>query len=512
MSKFYVTTPIYYINGLPSVGHAYSTIIADALARYHRMKGEEVRFLTGTDENSQKNVEAAERAGMKDDIQGYLDQMAARWQEAFDELGFTHDRFIRTTEADHAQAVEKFWKAVEKTGDIYLGEYVGLYCKGCEAFYGEADLVDGKCPLHKTVPEAIKEKNYFFRLTKYRDALLEHIGKHPDFVVPASRRNEIVSYIRDFMTDISISRASMKWGIPVPGDEKQRIYVWFDALINYLTGAGYGSDDAACAKWWPADLHIVGKDIIKFHCALWPAMLMSAGLPLPTRVLAHGFFTVNGEKMSKSLGNVIDPVQIARDYGNDVLRYFLMREIRLGEDGDFSLDRLAQRYDGELANELGNLAHRVLTMTEKYFDGTVPKRTDGFLAGAWDGYHLAMEELRVHDALEVVWKLVRESNQLIEERAPWKLAKLKEEKMLADTMYVLLETLRHISWMLVPIMPDTADRLLEKLGLAPAKEFSQAVEVAWRWGELAPGAKIEKGEPLFPRREGSQAAEARGNS
>ncbi|TAK03696.1 methionine--tRNA ligase [Patescibacteria group bacterium] len=505
MSKFYLTTPIYYINGAPHVGHAYTGIIADALARYRRMRGDEVFFLTGTDENSQKNVEAAEKAGKKDDIQGYLDTMAATWQETFDELGFTNDRFIRTTEAAHAKAVEKFWKAVEAKGDIYEGEYVGLYCKGCEAFYTETDLVDAKCPLHKTAPESIKEKNYFFRLTKYRDALLEHIGKNPDFVVPAARRNEIMSYIRDFMKDVSISRSSMKWGIPVPGDETQRVYVWFDALINYLTGVGYGTDEAAFKKWWPADLHLVGKDIIKFHCALWPAMLMSAGLPLPKRVLAHGFFTIDGEKISKSLGNAIDPVAVAGEYGVDALRYFLFREIRLGEDGDFSLTRLAARYDGDLANELGNLVHRVLTMTEKYFDGSAPQRADGFLAGAWDGYHAAWEELRTHDALDVVWSLVRQSNQLIEERAPWQLAKMGETKLLGDTMYALLETLRHIAWMLYPFMPETAEKMFAKLGLAAPKEFTQPFETAWAWGELVPGARIEKGEPLFPRKERKEA-------
>lgn len=502
MSKYYLSTPIYYINGLPSIGHAYTNIVADVIARYRRMRGDEVFFLTGTDENSQKNVEAAQKAGMETDIQAYLDRMAAKWQETFDELAFTHDRFIRTTEADHHKAVEKFWKAVEKSGDIYLGEYEGWYCKGCEEFKAENDLVEGnRCPLHKTVCDRIKEKNYFFKLTKYRDALLEHIGKQPDFVVPSSRRNEIVSYIKDFMTDVSISRSSMKWGIPVPGDDSQRIYVWFDALINYLTGVGYATDDAAFAKWWPADLHLVGKDIIKFHCALWPAMLMSAGLPLPKRVLAHGFFTVNGDKMSKSLGNVVDPLEVTKAYSNDVLRYFLLREIRLGEDGDFSLDRVAQRYDGDLANEFGNLVHRVTTMTDKYFGSKVPERADGFLGGAWDTYHSAMEELRLHDALEAAWAVIRSANQFIEETQPWTLAKQKEDKRLSDAIYALLETLRHLAWMLYPFMPDASEMLFGKLGLTTPKEFASTYEKAWAWGELAPGGTISKGEPLFPRHE-----------
>ena len=505
MTKFYLTTPIYYVNGKPSVGHAYTMIVADALARYHRSLGEQVFFLTGMDENSQKNVEAAAAVGKADDVQGYLDEMSALWERTFDSLGFTHDRFIRTTEKDHHKAVEKFWKAVEKKGDIYPGEYEGLYCKGCEAFVTEKELIDGKCPIHKTVPVTIKEKNYFFKLTKYRDDLLEHIGKHPEFIQPTARRNETVSYIKNFMTDVSISRESMKWGIPVPGDESQRIYVWFDALINYLTGVGYGSTGspqaAAFKKWWPADLHLLGKDIIKFHCALWPAMLMSAGLPLPKEVFAHGFFTINGDKMSKSLGNVIDPLDVVKEYGNnDVLRFFLLREIRLGEDGDFSTKRLAERYDGDLANELGNLVHRVLTMTEKFCDGKVPKYAEGFLAGAWPTYHTAMEELRLHDALEVTWSLVRQANQYIDQQRPWELAKLKEEKMLQNTLYILLETLRHIAWMLYPFMPDTGEKILVKLGLEVPKEFKKSMQSAWVWGELKPGSKTAKGAALFPRR------------
>ncbi len=501
MQKFYVTIPIYYANGKPSVGHAYTTIAADVLARYHRLLGKDVFFLAGLDENSQKNIEAAQAVGKGDDIQGYLDEMAALWERTFDGLGITHNRFIRTTEADHAKAVVKFWKAVEAKGDIYQGEYEGLYCKGCEAFYSEADLVDGKCPLHLTVPAHIKEKNYFFKLTKYRDALLEHIGKHPEFIQPSSRRNEIVSYIEKFMTDTSISRSTMKWGIPVPGDESQRVYVWFDALINYLTGVGYGTDEANFKKWWPANLHLVGKDIIKFHCAIWPAMLMSAGIPLPERVFAHGFFTVDGQKMSKSLGNVVDPVDIATKYSNDVLRFFLMREIRFGEDGDYSSKRLEERYNGDLANELGNLVHRVITMAEKYFDSKVPAKADGFLAGAWPAYQSAMEEVRLYDALEIAWSLVRQSNQFIDEKRPWELAKLKEDKMLSDSIYVLLETLRHIAWMLLPLMPDTAEKIFTKLGLEVSKELGQSQASAWVWGELAPGATLVKGEPLFPRRE-----------
>ncbi|MBU0531023.1 methionine--tRNA ligase [Patescibacteria group bacterium] len=495
--KFYVTTPIYYVNDKPHVGHIYSTVAADILARYHRMLGEDVKFLTGTDENSQKGVEAAEKAGQE--VQTYIDGMAATWQETFDSLGFTNDDFIRTTEDRHLKAVEKFWKAVEKKGDIYEGEYEGFYCTGCEAFVAESDLVDGKCAVHKKAPEKIKEKNYFFKLTKYRDDLLKYIDDNPEFIQPESRRNETLSYIRDFMEDISISRSSMKWGIPVPGDPDQRIYVWFDALINYLSGLGYGTNAKDFKTYWPADVHIVGKDIIKFHCALWPAMLMSAGLPLPKQVFAHGFFTINGDKISKSLGNAIDPHEIVKKYDIDTLRFFLMREIHFGEDGDFSMQRLEERYNTDLANDLGNLVNRVLAMTEKYFDGKVPEKADGFLAGAWPSYHEAMRTLRFHDAIEITWSIVRQANQFVEQQQPWQLAKLKEDKMLADTIYILLETLRHLAWMIYPFMPLTAEKIFTQLGLDPPQEFKESFEYAWVWGELTPGGTIVKGDPLFPR-------------
>ena len=495
--KFYVSTPIYYVNDKPHIGHTYSTVAADILARYHRMLGEEVMFLTGTDENSQKGVDAAEAAGK--DTQEYIDEMAARWQQTFDSLGFTNNDFIRTTEDRHVAAATKFFKKVHDNGDIYEGEYEGLYCTGCEAFLQEADLEDGKCPNHKKEPEQIKEKNYFFKLTKYRDQLLEHIEKNPEFIMPEARRNEVISYIDNFMEDISISRSSMKWGIPVPIDEEQRIYVWFDALINYISAIGYTEETEDFEKFWPADVHIVGKDIIKFHCALWPAMLMAAGLPLPKTVFAHGFFTINGDKISKSLGNAIDPVELTEKVGIDPMRYFLMKEIHFGEDGDFSEQRLIERYNGELANDLGNLLSRTLAMTEKYFDGKVPEKADGFLAGAWPSYHEAMRTLRFHDALEVTWKIIRQANQFVEQQKPWELAKLDDKKTLGETMYVLLETLRHIAWMVYPFMPTTSEKMFEQLGLEAPKEFKQSFESAWVWGELAPGGIIKKGESLFPK-------------
>ena len=470
--KFYVTTPIYYVNAAPHVGHAYTTFAADILARYHRLKGDEVFFLTGTDENAQKNVQAAQKAGK--DTQVYVDEMSKLWEDTWQKLGLTHDDFIHTTESRHQTAVKKFWNAVQTKGDIYEGEYEGWYCVGCESFKLESDLVDSACPLHKKKPEWIKEKNYFFRLTHYREQLLSYIDAHPEFIQPVARRNEVRSYVDKFMTDVSISRSSLKWGIPVPGDESQRIYVWFDALINYLTAVGYGSDEEQFNKFWPADVHLVGKDIIKFHCALWPAMLLSAGVALPKQVFAHGFFTMDGDKMSKSLGNAIDPVELAKDFGVDVLRYFLFREITFGEDGDFSAARLEQRYDGELASELGNLVNRVLTMAQKYGVRHAPKIE--LSATVWTREFVdAMEGLRLHDALAAIWLLVRGANQLIDQKAPWKLAKESKSEELHETLATLLTSLHAIGSMLQPFMPGTSERIAAQL-------------------------VCMKPEPLFPRR------------
>lgn len=488
MKTFYITTPIYYVNDKPHIGHAYSTIAADVLSRYHRLLGEEVFFLTGTDENAQKNAEAAEKVG-ESDIQAYVDRMSNVWEQTWKAMGITNTAFMRTTADFHKRGVEKFWQASFSKGDIYEGEYQGLYCVGCEEYKKESDLVDGKCPLHNRAPEQLSEKNFFFRLTAYRQALLDHIDAHPDFIQPVSRRNEVRSYVDKFMSDVSVSRDTMQWGIEVPGNPSQRIYVWFDALINYLTGVGYGTDDAQFAKFWPAQLHLVGKDIIKFHCALWPAMLLSAGVALPERVFAHGFFTIDGAKISKSLGNAIDPLELANEYGLDTLRFFLFREISFGEDGDFSRARLAERYDGELANELGNLVNRVLTMCGKYGVGALPEsfppalRTPplpegrmggvgegggsevvgGALRGATPAYHTAMLEIRLHDALQCAFALVREANQYIDQQAPWKLAKEGKQEEVVVVLSKLLSMIADVAGMLLPFMPESAAKINEQL-------------------------------------------------
>ena len=496
-SRFYVTTPIYYVNADPHIGHAYTSFAADVLARYHRLRGDEVFFLTGTDENSQKDVEAAEKRKMP--VKKYVDEMSARWRTIFDSLGITNDDFIRTTEPRHRKGVEKFINAVQRSGDIYPGTYQGYYCVGCEAFVGEVDTVDGKCPIHQIKLKKIKEKNYFFKLTKYRKKLLDHINKYPEFIQPETRKNEVIRYITDFMEDVSITRQSQKWGIPFPGDEKQALYVWFDALVNYLTGIGYGLDAKKFKKFWPADVHLVGKDIIKFHCALWPAMLMSAGLELPKRVFAHGYFTVNGEKISKSLGNTIDPLAASQKFGIDALRYYLLREIPFGGDGDYSETRLVERYNSDLANGIGNLASRILSMAEKYADGEVPKPVSGSAAPTWQSYELKMKELSLDGALSDIWDLIRTLDGFIDREQPWVLAKTNP-KHLQATLYTLLESLRHVGLLLWPFMPETAEKILDSLGVLESSRQNN-YDKNKSWGTLKAETKIRKTAPLFPRRD-----------
>ena len=503
MPKFYITTPIYYVNGLPHIGHAYTTLAADTIARYRRLKGDDVLFVTGTDENSQKNVEAAAQAG-ETDVKKYLDEMSGRWKETWDELDITNDDFVRTTEERHAETVFAFFDKVNQRGDIYKGLYEGLYCDGCEAFLTDRDLIDGKCQFHLKEPRKISEENYFFRLTNYRGALLKHIEENPNFIRPEKRKSEVVNYINT-LNDISISRPNLKCGIPFPLDKTQGIYVWFDALINYLTAVGFGRDEAMYKKWWPADVHLMAKDILKFHAVIWPAMLLSANLPLPKTVYAHGFFTINGEKMSKSLGNVLDPVELATIYPLDAIRYFLLREIKFGEDGDFSLVHLKEHYNSDLANEFGNLLHRTLSMTEKYFAGVVPEHT-GDAEGldplceidVWKDYEKAMDNYSFDEALSTVWKIIQQSNKLIEQEKPWQLAK-ENEKRLKDVLYNLLESLRQIGWLLLPIMPETSEKIWLQLGLEVGQEKALSLEKAKVWGGLKAGTKINKGEPIFPR-------------
>jgi methionyl-tRNA synthetase len=453
MSKFYLTTPIYYVNDLPHIGTAYTTIAADVLARYHRQQGEEVLFATGSDENGQKIVQAAEK--VQKSPAEYVDWMADSWKQTWEQLGISYDRFIRTTDKDHIAGVEAFIGKVKAADDVYKDTYEGLYCVGCEEFKKEADLVDGRCPEHPNQEiQRLKEDNYFFKLSKYQDRLLQHIEGNPDFVQPESRRNEVVQFIKQGLEDFSVSRPNKGWGIPWPGDKEQVVYVWFDALVNYLVVAGYPEETG----WWPANLHLVGKNIIKFHCVYWPAMLMSAGLPLPKQVFAHGFFTVDGQKISKSLGNAINPVELAGTYGVDALRFYLLREIRFGGDGEFSHERFKQVYQSELADDLGNAVQRVASMVARYMGGAtgdIPKAShDVGLV------HQAMAELRLDKALDELWVHVRSINQYIEEEKPWELAK-SDPSQLAIVLQQAVADLLHVAELLLPFIPATSERIVQ---------------------------------------------------
>jgi len=470
MEKYFVTTPIYYINDKPHIGHTYTTVAADILARYHRLLGKDVFFLTGTDENAQKTVEAAEKEGQ--DIQKCADSMSNLWEDTWKGLKITNDGFIRTTSENHKEGVKKFFKRVYKNGDIYKGLYEGLYCVGCEAFITEKELVDGCCPAHKRKPEILNEENYFFKLSKYKNLLLRLYEENPNFIQPKSRRNEIINYVQEHLKDISISRQSLKWGITFPIDKTHKFYVWFDALLNYLTGIGYGWDDELFKKYWPADLHLMAKDIIKFHCAIWPAMLLSAGLELPKRIFAHGFFTLNGEKISKSLGNIIDPLDLKKDYGFDAIRYFLFAEIPFGSDGDFSEKRLKERYNADLANGLGNLIARVAKLCEisqAEFPHPLPMQFD-------EKYKEYMENLRFSEALKHIWYYVggiSAQDKQINEARIWEL----KGEQLHEALRPLVTGIRRIAHHLKPFMPETAERI--------EKQFK--------------GPKVKSAKPLFPR-------------
>ena len=477
--KFYITTPIFYINDKPSVGSAFPAIIADTLARWHRLKGDDTFFLTGLDENSEKTVQAA-----SGDIKTYADKMAKIWINAWKALGISNDDFIRTTEARHKKNVDSFFAKVNEKGDIYKGKYSGLYCEGCEAFLTQSDLVDGKCPLHEKEPKHIEEENYFFKLSKYQKKILEHIEKHSDFIQPETRRNEVISFLKEGLKDISISRPYNGWGIKLPIDEKQVIWVWFDALINYLLPE----------KYWPASIHIVGKDIIRFHCVIWPGMLLSAGYKLPKKIFAHGFFTVNGQKMSKSLGNVIDPLDIAKNYSADALRYYLIREIPYGEDGDFSESSLVTRINEELVSNYSNLFYRTTYFIEKYFDGKVPKgKEDKELQKKaeqaikqTDKY---MDELKLGEALKSILSLSSVANKYFQDNKPWE---TKNDKKAGNTLYNTVNLLRVISTLLYPFIPESSEKALKALGVKPEFDAKSRIKPDQKIKSQVLFKKIEK--------------------
>ena len=509
MDKFYLTTAIIYVNALPHVGHALEMIATDAMARYKRLTGYDVFFLTGTDENSLNAERRARELGLAP--QEYVDRMAGTIQDVWRKLDISNDDFIRTTSERHVRTCQDLFRRVRENGDIYKGTYEGWYCVSCEAFRTAEELVDGCCPVHTTQRvEWLHEENYFFRLSRYQDRLLQHIEAHPEFIEPEIRRNEIVNFIKSGLQDFSVSRASVRWGIPVPDDPSQVIYVWFDALINYVSGAGYADDPAKFARLWPADLHIIGKDITRFHAIYWPAMLMAAGLPLPKKVFGHGFVYQRGERMSKSRGNVVDPAAIAEEFGADALRYYLLREVPFDRDGDFAWPTFVQRYNADLGNDLGNLLNRTVAMINRYFGGVVPEPeradwstnvSDEELIALRGATVAALERhfnaLAFDDALAAIWQFVSRANKYVEENAPWTLQKT-DRKRLGTVLYNLAEAIRLIAHFISPVMPTTAEKMAAQLNAPLVLKGDWALTSAW--GVLEPGTKVtERPVPLFPR-------------
>ncbi len=502
-TPFYVTTPIYYVNDVPHIGHAYTTVAGDVLTRWRRLFGFDVFFLTGTDEHGLKVQRAAEARGMSP--KELVDANAEAFRKTWELLDIRFDDFIRTTEPRHYVAVQQFLQTLYDRGDIYLGAYEGLYCVSCEAYYTEDELIDDCCPIHARPVEHVTEENYFFALSRYEDRLLEHYAAHPEAVQPETRLNEVLGFIRSGLQDFSMSRTSITWGVPLPWDEKHVAYVWADALFNYCTAAGYGTDPDRFARYWPVDYHLVGKDILRFHAVYWPAMLMAAGLEPPKAVFAHGWLLVGGEKMSKTSLNQIAPADLVADFGVDGFRYHFMADQRFGPDGDFSYEAMVQRYNADLANNFGNLANRVLTMAVNYCGGVVPDtRENGPLvnaaATAYEAMHEAMQRLDFASAFLAVWDLIRATNSFIEDSAPWKLNKEGDSAAVGRVLGDCLEALRIVALLASPVIPNAAGQLWHRLGCADRPE-DQRLPSAAAWGQLAAGATLEKGEPLFPRKE-----------
>jgi methionyl-tRNA synthetase len=504
--SYYVTTPIYYVNAEPHIGHAYTTVVADALARFHRLLGEETRFQTGTDEHGDKVLEAAAAAGLE--AQAFADRISARFRQAWDDLDISYDNYIRTTDPDHVRVVQEILNRVYEAGDIYFGEYGGLYCFGCECFYLERDLVDGLCPDHKVAPTYIKEANYFFRMSKYQDWLIDQIQSHPDWIRPERYKNEMLAFLKEPLEDLCISRpkSRMAWGISLPFDDRYVTYVWFDALINYLAGLNYPAGEAY-RKFWPAE-HIIAKDILKPHAIYWPTMLQAMGVEPYRHLNVHGYWQMATGKMSKSLGNVVEPQNLAAGYGLDQVRYFFLREMVFGLDAHFSEAALTTRINADLANDLGNLFARSLGMAFKYRQGVVPapqapEALDQEVASAVQA--MAADFLRLFPGLEFgralagLWEFIGSLNRYIVETAPWELAKQPEAAGRLDTvLYHLLEGLRWIAALLRPVMPQSALKMSGQLGLGPAL-WDQPLPRVLQWGLLPPGSRLQKGPALFPR-------------
>jgi len=511
MNTFYLTTPIYYVNSVPHLGTAYTTIAADALARYRRMTGHEVHFLTGLDEHGQKVAQAAAEHGS--DPQAWVDTIAPKFVDAWEMLDISYDDFIRTTDERHVRGAQAFLQVLKDNGDLYQGHYEGWYCVPDETFYAEDQLVDGKCPGCGRDVQFIREDNWFFRLSAYQERLLAYYDANPSFIQPDTRRNEVLSFVRGGLNDLSISRTTFTWGIPLPFDEEHVMYVWFDALLNYVTAIGYGDPERVdeFEKWWPAQCQFVGKDIIRFHCVIWPAMLMAAGLGLPETVFAHGFLLTKGEKMSKSKGNAVAPADLVAKFGVDAYRHYFLRDVQFGADGSISMEGMVQRYNGDLANDWGNLVSRLLNMTEKYCEGRVPAAPDGSLLTAEDReiqgiasalpgvYEAAMQRLDYVAAMEATWELVKRANRYIEDSAPWNLAKTDDTRpRLEAVLYNALEAVRIAAMFTAPVMPETSAEVWRRLGLGDVSAVTD-VSTESAWGRLPEGSLVKKGEPLFPR-------------